>query len=97
MKNKVCKCNFTLTADGNWKLNREKCIYSDPSSSDIISPDFGPIITGCRKTPKRGSYYCKDHSQHEIKFRYKDNWMSWNPNLIVKQNLSTLKIIYCYF
>jgi hypothetical protein len=26
----LCRCNFTLTADGNWKKTRTKCIYGDP-------------------------------------------------------------------
>lgn len=87
VKGKQCKCNFTLTADGNWKLNREKCIYFNPFKYDIQSPDFGPIQTGCRNTPNRGSYYCKEHQHHEMKFLVNGKWMSWNPNLIVKSPL----------
>lgn len=87
VKGKLCTCNFTLTGDGNWKINREKCIFCNPFEYDIISPDFGPIITGCRNTPARGSYYCKKHIGHEIKFQVNNQLMSWNPNLIFKSNL----------
>jgi len=82
-------CNLTLTMDGNWKLGRMKCIYAD-NDTMIASNEFGPVQTGCRAAPEPRSYYCKQHSEHEIKFRFYTNLVSINPNLIKCQKLSNI-------
>ena len=84
-----CKCNVTLTADGIWKINRSKCIFSD-TDHDINSGEFGKIPSGCRSTPARGSYYCSMHNGYEIKFRVGNELRSINPNLIAKSRLGIL-------
>ena len=75
----VDQCNMTLTMDGNWKLGRFKCIYGD---MHVNSEEFGEIRIGCRLSPVRSSYYCKMHQGLEIKFKYGDKLLSFNPSLI---------------
>lgn len=80
-------CNLTLTVDGNWKLGRLKCIFAD-HSTNISTPEFGLIQTGCRNMPLPKSYYCREHSSFEIKFRFKNKLQSINPLFIKASRLS---------
>jgi len=90
---KICQCNVALVGDGNLKLMRNKCIYDDGSKAlNLNTIEFGNILTGCRLSPARGSYYCKAHLNYELKFNVNNTKVSWNPNLIVKSNLGN-KII----
>jgi hypothetical protein len=82
--------DFALVGDGNLKLMRPKCIYEDGSKElNLNTAEFGVLTTGCRLTPARGSYYCKKHVGHEIKFKVNGKKISWNPNFIYRMNLST--------
>jgi len=92
----LCRCNFTLTADGNWKITRTKCIYGDPRV-DFFSTEFGRIPSGCRLTPIKGSYYCASHDNYEIKFRYKGSFKSINPNLIIPSILSINHVFFIFY
>lgn len=78
-------CNFTLTMDGDWKLGRAKCLHGDLYYN---SEEFGSIKIGCKNTPDRQSYFCKDHRQYETKFQVHDDVIVVNPSLIKLQKLS---------
>jgi len=80
-------CNLTLTADGNWKLGRLKCLYAG-AETNIKTKEFGLIQTGCRSIPLPRSYYCKEHTGFEVKFRYKNTLQSLNPLFIRASKLS---------
>ncbi len=79
-------CNQTLTVDGNWKLGRFKCIYAD-LHTNITCKEFGLIQTGCRSVPMPRSYYCKEHSGNEVKFRFNNTLQSLNPLFIKSSQL----------
>jgi hypothetical protein len=85
-------CNLTLTADGNWKLGRLKCIYAG-DTTNIKTKELGLIQTGCRSMPLPRSYYCKVHTGHEIKFRFRDTLQSLNPLFIKPSRLGKFLII----
>ncbi len=86
-------CNFTLTMDGDWKLGRPKCLHGDVYYN---SEELGPIKIGCRNTPERLSYYCKEHSHYEAKFQVNDEVIAVNPSLIKLQKLSMIYTMLCY-
>jgi hypothetical protein len=61
----ICKskdCSKILNVDGNWKLNRLKCMNED---AYLECEELKPIKIGCVKTPNRGSYYCSNHQINE--------------------------------
>ncbi len=74
-------CSMCWVADGLWKLTRFRCIYSD-ADTDISTPEFKNIEIGCEQSPEPGSYFCKQHSGYEIKFKYNNLLVSINPTLI---------------
>jgi hypothetical protein len=85
-------CSYTLTFDGNWKISRIKCACNDGS---IVS-DFGEIVTGCKFSPQRKSYYCanSDHSKMNLIFKHgltrdgNPRYLSLPPKLIATTRLS---------
>ncbi len=83
------KCNLCLIMDGLWKLFRAKCILGNIF---VQNTEFGDIDTGCRATPTRNSYYCKQHSDYETKFKVGDKFISINPTLIFPTRLSIIFI-----
>jgi hypothetical protein len=69
-------CNKTITFDGDWKVWRLKCCYENLA---YTSKEFGPIWTGCLKTPNRQSYFCLQHQSAELKFNYEDTVIKLKP------------------
>lgn len=82
-------CNLLWAMDGNWKVSRMKCIYGG-SDAGINSPEFGLVSTGCRETPAVHSYFCKKHSEHEMKFRFNDKLVPVNPNCLKPRKLGNV-------
>ena len=85
----ITNCSKTLTMDGNWKLGRPKCMHADQM---VITPEFGPIITGCRESPAPKSYYCENHSDYDLKFKVGNLMVSFNPNKICSQKPSKISL-----
>lgn len=64
------QCSSLLNVDGNWKLNRLKCMYDDIMCA---TGEVGNIPIGCRATPKRGSYFCEAHEKDAKYIKFKVN------------------------
>lgn len=60
-------CSKILNVDGNWKINRLKCLFDETT---VVSGEVKPIKIGCPKTPMRSSYFCHDHHTNEPKLNF---------------------------
>jgi hypothetical protein len=91
VKGKEVECNFGMVGDATWKIARFKCIYDDSdAATNIFCPEFGLIVSGCRSSPNRGTFYCKDHDGYEMKFNVRGTKVSWNPNMIYRMKLGII-------
>ncbi|CAF1017018.1 unnamed protein product [Brachionus calyciflorus] len=74
-------CSFSISIDGNHKINRLKCMYDNVS---IKQNEFGDFKIGCLNSPLRNSYYCKSHSSVDEKmtFNYEDKQFKCNVSQI---------------
>lgn len=73
------ECKRTASFDGDWKVGRIKCCYDQ---IHYESPEYGAIQIGCTKTPLRGSYFCRDHKDHQLKFKVGDDYINLHPKNI---------------
>jgi hypothetical protein len=89
----IRNCMKALVFDGNWKVNRLKCAFSN-----VVLPNihFGPLPTGCINSPERKSYYCSDpkHAKNQLIFfngyepkTNKPKYLSLLPKQIKKTRL----------
>jgi hypothetical protein len=72
-------CNLCLVMDGNWKVGRPKCLCGDVITP---SPEFGDLNIGCVQVPNRNSYYCNEHKDMQVYYKFNDTKIAINPNLI---------------
>lgn len=68
-------CSKILNVDGNWKINRLRCMYEGVT---LTSEEVKAILIGCPNTPKRNSYFCEKHTVLEPNLCFKINE---NPQL----------------
>ena len=87
-------CCQTLVVDGCWKIFRQKCAYED-----IVyqPPDLPVIWTGCLETPNRGSYYCKEHSNSELRMQVHGKIKKFKPSDIRVSKISTCIYLWSFF
>ena len=83
-------CKKTITIDGCWKLFRSKCAQD---IDDIITPEFGSVVTGCVESPMQKNYFCREHVNYGIKIQDDTHSIIIKPSDIKITKLGK-KIIY---
>ncbi|CAF0844130.1 unnamed protein product [Brachionus calyciflorus] len=70
-------CCKVIGIDGNYKINRLKCMYS---FVELHCDEIDNIQIGCPNTPLKGSYYCEEHStiDQKVLFKYGDKYIKCN-------------------
>ena len=85
----VSDCSFTITIDGCWKIYRAKCAQD---IDEIVSKEFGNIVTGLSRIASLGSYFCEEHKDFKLKFSDGTNQVFFRPADIKLQILGNILI-----
>ena len=76
-KHTVSNSKKTITIDGCWKLFRSKCAQD---IDDILTPEFGSVVTGCVESPQPKSYFCKEHENYGIQVQVDNDTVIIKPS-----------------